>query len=204
MSGRGRPGCLGCLGPLLLIGIGLVALLVFGRGLLAPWSCFTGGSFHALPVWTGVATIPTRTGDYTLHLAIEPSMHETTRGRPAFEGWGVLVTPAREKHVLKLSGNFADLWVGLRPDRRQLTMTLNPAQRWNGAMPRPRLFLEGQWQGAELVVSDQSTLTGEFAADGRLRRSIADNPSPERRVLTLHLRRCGLLEHLRATWAPVR
>src|SRR5262245_13475327 len=63
----------GCLIQLL----GLAALgVAIGYGvpaLLAPWSFFLGGHFHAFPAWYGWGRLHAHSGNYVVYVQLEPS-----------------------------------------------------------------------------------------------------------------------------------
>lgn len=92
-----------------------VVYLVFGAigaayiaapQLWAPWVYFTGGSFHALPWWSGAGSFAGPDGTYQLYVYLEPL---NTGAHPSFDtaltGKGHLCTPSGKQLVLQVSGD---------------------------------------------------------------------------------------------------
>jgi hypothetical protein len=76
------------------------------RQLWAPWVYFTGGSFHAMPWWSGAGSFAGPDGTYQLYLYLGPlkaSSHKTFY--TALTGNGHLCTPSGERLILHVSGD---------------------------------------------------------------------------------------------------
>lgn len=92
---------------LLYLLLGAVAFAyIAAPELWAPWVYFTGGSFHAVPWWSGSGSFAAPDGTYQLYLYLSPlhtGAHPTIR--TALAGDGHLCTPAGERLVLHVEAD---------------------------------------------------------------------------------------------------
>ncbi len=192
-------GCLGCLGQ-------LVALLIFG-GIVAlalpapfsPWAYFLGGTFHVVPAWWGKGTLHSRSGDYELYVTITPNGVSRV-GSPEAGGDALLVSPAGERHVLKIFGVFPGRWYGTNTNGRRFILQFHHRVGSFNTEARPEFDLEGAWHDPDLVMSDKGSLSRAFTPDGRAWLGSPARAPAVRETLTVVLRRCGLLDAFYARW----
>jgi hypothetical protein len=138
-------GCLGCLGQLIALFLlgGVFVLLVVA--VFTPWAYFLGGKFHLVPGWSGRGTAHTRSGDFTLYVNLEPAGPGRITG-PRVSGIAVLIDPAREKHVLRIVGDFPEKWWGIDANGRRMVLTFHRRPGLLNPDARPRFDLTGEWR----------------------------------------------------------
>jgi hypothetical protein len=74
--------------------------------LWAPWVYFTGGTFHAMPWWSGTGSFAGPDGTYQIYLYLSPlhtGAHPTLR--TALEGDGHLCTPSGERLIIHVGAD---------------------------------------------------------------------------------------------------
>jgi len=163
-----------------------------------PWAYFLGGKFHVLPGWSGKGTLHARSGDFTLYVNLEPAGPGRRTG-PRVTGTAVLLSPAGEKHSLKISGDFPVKFYGTGTNGRRMVLSFHRRLGLVNNDGRPRFDLDGRWQGANLVMSDGGSLSRAFLPDGHAWRGKGSSPTAGA-PLRVTLAPCGLLDSFRALW----
>jgi hypothetical protein len=187
---RARPlGCLtGCLTRLVLGLIVGAVLLVAIDAVFAPWSFYLGGRFHPLPLWQGVGTMHSASGDYVLYVWMSPAPGGRTFNFPYFSGYGYLCTPRGERYALRLSASMNE-HPGTNTNGKAFQIGLYQ-RRWNYSWTlegRPRLAFRGRWQNPDLVMDDGGTLSRAFRPDGTVYLGPPRNQPAARETLSIVL-----------------
>jgi hypothetical protein len=170
----------GCLIQLL----GLAALgAVIGLGipaLLAPWSFFLGGHFHALPVWYGWGRLQAHSGNYVIYVQLEPSFRGSRMYRHSLiDGTARLCSPRGEEFPLKLSGDMRP-GVSTNLEGEKINFTANYWPPGTGGFitnRAPRFAVRGVWHSTDIVGDDDGSISNSFNADGSVyREHVAGRP----------------------------
>jgi len=160
-AGKSGCGCLGSLGGVMALAIGLLLLL-------NPWALHMGGRWTPALIWHGVGKLHASSGaTYGLYLELYPDFPQPRRRggfgvRKNLRGTAKICTPDGEIYALTVDGYLAGAW--LDADRKPITFYLRSLA---DSKPKLRADFYGDWQGQELVVDDQGSMAMSFAADGK-------------------------------------
>jgi len=165
---KARPGCLGCLGRMVLyLLLGSMVVLAITAA-FKPWGFFLGGKFHILPYWQGWGTLHARSGNYILLVRLEPNI----KGRRSSDIKGVayLCTARGERFRLRLTGDMRrNLNLSTDGEAIHLGMSYMPYGGLSGD-GRPSVELRGHWQNPNLVMDDHGSIARAFEPDGSVYR----------------------------------
>ena len=137
--------------------------------LWAPWVYFTGGSFHAVPWWSGTGSFAAPDGTYQIYIYLHPlhtGAHRTFY--TALEGNGHLCTPSGERLALHVEGdmdkhlpsNTIGRWIAISSYVRSKPGTFSELK----APGSPYVKLTGVWQPGR--IGAKGTLEHQPAAPG--------------------------------------
>jgi hypothetical protein len=140
--------------------------------LWSPWVYFTGGSFHAMPWWSGAGSFTGPDGSYQLYLSLSPMNTGSTPYRlTPLQGDGHLCTPAGERLILHISG---DMDKHLPMDTLGRTIEISSFPR-----SKPGSFSAMQAAGKPYVHLNGVWGPGRIDAKGMLEYEPADPGKPK-------------------------
>lgn len=155
--------------------------------LWVPWVYFTGGSFHAVPWWSGSGSFAGPDGEYQLYLYLSPmNTHSHPTRLTALEGNGHLCTPSGERLVLHVSGDM-DKHLPLNTIGRSIDIS-------SFARSKPGTFSEMKAPGSPYVRLTGLWGPGRIEAKGTLQHQPSapgQPPPPEATPITVTLQQSG-------------
>lgn len=134
------------------------AAMLAATAVFAPWSYYTGGHFHPLPMWQGWGKIESPSGRYWLYVRMTPKPSKGVYLSTWLAGNAYLCTPRGERMVMRLS---AGMPRHLPRDVTGQTISMTAYYRpafWNvtGAPLVPSIALKGVWGKGKI----EATISG--------------------------------------------
>jgi hypothetical protein len=172
---------------LFLVAVGVGFAFLFAPQLWAPWVYFTGGSFHAMPWWSGAGSFAGPDGTYQIYLYLSPmNTHSHPTLRTLLQGNGHLCTPSGERLVLHVSGEM-DKHLPVNTLGRSIDISSFARSRPGtfSAMTQPGspyVRLTGVWEPGRIVAN--GALAHQPAAPGQ-------PPPPKAAPITVTLQQSG-------------
>ncbi len=152
----------------------------------APWAHFTGGSFHAMPWWSGTGSFAGPDGTYQLYIYLSPLHTKHPTFYTPLQGNGHLCTPSGERLVLHVTADM-DKHLPLNTIGRSIDIS-------SFARSKPGTFSAMEAAGAPYVHLTGVWGPGRIEAKGTLKHHPAapGQPAPPKPVpITVTLQQSG-------------
>jgi hypothetical protein len=159
---------MGCLGQLILLAVFAVVLAMGVVGVTNPWIFTVGGHFRIWPEWTGSGQMQGPGGTYRMFVSFHPA-RGGSRILPStsVRGSGWICTPSGRTYQVRLGGG-APLAVWRDMNNQPFTLYTYSRGTFSTQHEPPEVRLKGRWNGPNLILNDEGTLTRAFAPDGTL------------------------------------
>ncbi len=178
---RPRRRGIGCLPGLLILAVLGPLFVVTVDLIFAPWIYSVGGRSRLLPVWAGVGVAQTASGAYKIKIWFSPSP-TGSRILPStsVSGQAYVCTPSGKHYTLKLTGGASErIWKDMDGHMFSFSAHRRPPFASTIADHRPRLNFSGRWDGPNLQMNDEGSITAAFLADGSVSSAAAGSRSKQ-------------------------
>lgn len=140
---------------LLVVFVLVSGVMYAATAAFAPWSMYTGGHFHWLPMWQGWGKIPSPNGNYWLYVRMTPKPSKGAYLSTWLAGNAYLCTPRGERMVMRLSAGMSR---HLPLDVTGQTISMSAYYRpvfWSvtGAPLVPSIAMKGVWGKGKIEAS---------------------------------------------------
>ncbi len=156
-------------GLLILAVIGLIGVYGF-FALTDPW-IFTVGRLRPYPLWEGKAEAKGPGGDYAIYIGFYPSTGPQVRAATWVDGFGFVCAPGGQSYYAHVGGSTDSVvWKNMNnlPFHIYTRGPTSLAHMLARAGLPPELEFRGRWQGDQLEMADDGTITAAFLSDGSL------------------------------------